>query len=374
MKTISLFSGAGGLDIGATEAGAEIVCSIDTDLDSLKTLKLNEVSNSSTLLIHQDISTLSGESILRQCGHNKNEIEFLIGGPPCQSFSKNNYWTKSGEESLRRKKRRKKTAENNGRDFIEDITLPKAKNRTKVHEDKRTSLVMEYARLINEISPRGFLFENVQSITHPKNKKYLYEFINYTENCGYKVKELRLSSELFGVAQKRKRVFVIGHKKKALDEPEITHSADNSIFLKPVTTAKAAIHKYRFKKYFEESEIIEGRWSEYLPDIPPGMNYKALTSWAGYKNPIFEAETKFWNFLLKLHPDKPSWTIASNPGPWVGPFHWDNRRLRTVEMAALQSFPDDYKFYGSRRSRIRQIGNAVPPLMAKAVMDILVKS
>ena len=266
MKTISLFSGTGGLDIGANMAGAEIVCSVDTDLDSLKTLKLNEISNLSTL-INDDISNLTGEDILRQCGHSKSDIEFLIGSPPCQSFSKNNYWTKSGEESLRRKKRMKKAAENNGRDFIENIALPKAKKRLEVYEDKRTSLVMEYARLIDEISPRGFLFENVQSITHPKNKKYLYEFINYTEDCGYKVKELRLSSELFGVAQKRKRVFVIGHKKKILRDPEITHSADNSIFLKPLTTSKMAIHKYRFKKYFEEGEIIKGRWSEYIPDM-----------------------------------------------------------------------------------------------------------
>ena len=90
MKTISLFSGAGGLDIGASMAGAENVCCIDTDHDSLETLKLNKFTNSSTL-INDDISTLTGESILRQCGHKKNEIEFLIGGPPCQSFSKNNW-------------------------------------------------------------------------------------------------------------------------------------------------------------------------------------------------------------------------------------------------------------------------------------------
>jgi len=373
MKTISLFSGAGGLDIGATMAGAEIVCSVDTDLDSLETLKLNEVTKYSTF-ISDDIATLTGESILQRCGYKKSEIEFLIGGPPCQSFSKNNYWTKSGEESLRRKKRMKAAAVSSGREFIDDVVLPKSKRRVEVHEDKRTSLVMEYARLIDEISPRGFLFENVLSITHPKNKKYLHEFIKFTEECGYKVKEFRLSSEVFGVPQKRKRVFVIGHKKKNLREPEITHSDKESAFLKPLTTSKEAIHKYRFKKYFEDGEVIEGRWSKYLPDIPPGMNYKALSSWAGYKNPIFEAETRFWNFLLKLHPDKPSWTIASNPGPWIGPLHWENRRLRTIEMAALQSFPSDYVFFGSRRSRVRQIGNAVPPLMAKAVMEVLISS
>jgi DNA (cytosine-5)-methyltransferase 1 len=373
MKTISLFSGAGGLDLGATMAGADVVCSIDTDNDSLETLKLNAIFNSSTL-INDDITMLTGESILCKCGLKKNDIQFIIGGPPCQSFSKNNYWTKSGEESLRRKRRMKVVAENSGREFLEAVVLSKTKRRVEVHDDKRTSLVMEFARLIHEISPRGFLFENVQSITHPNNKKYLYEFMNFTKNCGYKVKELHLSSELFGVPQIRKRVFVIGHKKKVLREPVITHSADSSLFLKPVTTAKMAINKYRHKNYFEEGEVIVGRWSKYLPDIPPGMNYKALTSWASYKNPVFEAETKFWNFLLKLHPDKPSWTIASNPGPWVGPFHWENRRLRTIEMAALQSFPSDYKFFGSRRSRIKQIGNAVPPLMAKAVMEILINS
>ncbi len=373
MKTISLFSGAGGLDIGATMAGAEIVCCVDTDNDSLETLRSNNATKHSTF-ISDDIATLTGHKLLLRCGYKKNEIEFLIGGPPCQSFSKNNYWTKSGVESLRRKIRMKETADSRGREYIEDVVLSKTKRRIEVHEDKRTSLVMEYARLIGEISPRGFLFENVQSITHPKNIKYMHEFIKYTENIGYKVKELRLSSEAYGVPQKRKRVFLIGHKEKYLGEPEITHTDENSLFLEPLTTSKMAIHKFRFKKYFEEGEIIEGRWSEYLPDIPPGMNYKALTSWAGYKNPIFEAETRFWNFLLKLHPDRPSWTIASNPGPWIGPFHWENRRLRTIEMAALQSFPGDYVFFGTRRSRVRQIGNAVPPLMAKAVMEVLINA
>jgi DNA (cytosine-5)-methyltransferase 1 len=372
MKTISLFSGAGGLDIGASMAGAEIVCSIDTDRDSIETLKLNH-PKSPALFLNEDISMLTGEGILNRSGYKKNEIDLLIGGPPCQSFSKNNYWTKSGEESLRRKRQRAMAA-NSSLKSIERIQLSKATKRVEVHEDQRTSLVMEYARLISEISPRGFLFENVLSITHPKNKKYLQEFVSFTEMCGYKVKVMHLSSEMFGVAQIRKRVFVVGHKKKLLGDPEVTHSADSSLSLKPYVSSKLAIQKFRSIKYFEEGEIIDGQWSNYLPDIPPGKNYKALTSWAGYKNPVFEAETRFWNFLLKLHPDLPSWTIAANPGPWIGPFHWDNRRLRTVEMAAIQSFPENYKFFGTRRSKIKQIGNAVPPLMAKAVMELLTKS
>ena len=370
MNTISLFCGAGGLDIGAKMAGANVVCCIDTDQDSLETIKLNHNENA-PVIINGDVTNLTGIEILEACGQKKRDIDFIIGGPPCQSFSKNNYWTKSGQESLRRKKRMKATAEADGRLFTEKLELPKKKNRIEVQDDHRTNLVMEYARLIEEISPSGFLFENVNSILHPANKPFLQEFITFTENCGYKVRLLQLSSEEFGVAQIRKRVFVVGHKKRMPDSPKMSHSSLELLGLKPIRGSKEAITKFKGAKFFEEGEVIEGRWAEFLPDIPPGMNYKALTSWAGYKNPIFEAETRFWNFLLKLHPDKPSWTIPSSPGPWIGPLHWDNRRLRSTEMAALQSFPEDYKFYGSRRSRIRQIGNAVPPLMAKAVIEAL---
>ena len=104
------------------------------------------------------------------------------------------------------------------------------------------------------------------------------------------------------------------------------------------------------------------------------MNYKALTAWAGYPNPKFVADKRFWSFLLKLSPDKPSWTITAQPGPWVGPFHWTNRRLRVPEAAAIQSFPKGYKFHGTRRSIQKQIGNAVPPLMGKAMIEFLKES
>ena len=370
MKTLSLFSGCGGLDIGAEMAGADIVCCIDNDQDSLDTIAKND-TNKKTLL-KEDISKLSGSTILSSCGLRKGDIELIIGGPPCQSFSKNNYWTKSGEESLRRRKLMKISAEKEGRDFIADLNLPKKKNRISVDEDIRSNLVSEQARLINELLPRAFVFENVQSITHPKNRRFLESFKDMVEDSGYKTSEFHLSSECFGVPQKRKRVFVVGHLKELPSkEPIKTHSDEKSYFLKPIVSSGEAIEQYKSAKFFEEEEVIIGRWAEYFPDIPPGMNYKALSAWAGYPNPVFEAETKFWNFLLKLHPEKPSWTIASNPGPWVGPFHWENRRLRTPEMAALQSFPKDYKFVGNRRSKVKQIGNAVPPLMGKAVVETI---
>ena len=85
-------------------------------------------------------------------------------------------------------------------------------------------------------------------------------------------------------------------------------------------------------------------------------------------------EKRFWSFLLKLNPFLPSWTIPAQPGPWVGPLHWNNRRLRVPEIAAIQSFPDDYIFFGNRRSIQKQIGNAVPPILGKAMIDCLIKN
>ena len=92
-----------------------------------------------------------------------------------------------------------------------------------------------------------------------------------------------------------------------------------------------------------------------------------------YTRLAFIYGTRFWNFLLKLDPNKPSWTIPAQPGKWTGPFHWEDRRLRVPELAALQSFPSDFKFYGNRRSVQMQIGNAVPPIFSKVLSSTILE-
>ena len=92
---------------------------------------------------------------------------------------------------------------------------------------------------------------------------------------------------------------------------------------------------------------------------------------AGHPDPKFVAGKRYWSSLLKLNPILPSWTIIASPGHWEGPFHWNNRRLTNREAAAIQTFPDDYIFKGSTRSIRKQIGNAVPPLLAKKVVEEL---
>ena len=152
----------------------------------------------------------------------------------------------------------KANAESEGREFIETTALPKKKNRRDVSDDLRTNLVMEHARLIKEIEPTAFLFENVQSITHSKNKHYILEFIKSMEASGYKTRGLRLSSDEYGVAQVRKRVFVIGHKHQMPGIPEITHSMGPSLFLKPIVGSGKAIKPFRYKKIFVEMTNLSG--------------------------------------------------------------------------------------------------------------------
>jgi DNA (cytosine-5)-methyltransferase 1 len=119
----------------------------------------------------------------------------------------------------------------------------------------------------------------------------------------------------------------------------------------------------------EPSEIVRGKWGHLLPGIPPGDNYLHYTSERGHPDPIFEWRSRYWSFLLKLDPERPAPTIQAQPGPNVGPFHWENRRLRIPELQRLFTYPDNFEFVGRRNSVQAQIGNSVPPLLAQRVAE-----
>lgn len=344
--SISLFSGGGGLDIGSHYAGIPVVISTDIEKDCIETLKMNSIFNK-TKLILGDLSEIKKEefeSILEGVEFNK---KIVIGGAPCQPFSKAGYWV--------------------------------GHNSRKGIDDPRAKLVDEYLRVVQDIKPDGFVFENVESLLHPTNKIIVEQFLNLIEEEGFKYKIIRANAQDYGVPQKRKRLFIIGTKGTfKSDEPKKTHAPvelAEKLKLKPYESVGKFIQEFNTDEYFEQYEVAKGgTYYEDLCEVPPGSNYKALTEWAGYPNPKFIADKRFWSFLLKLSPDLPSWTITAQPGPWVGPFHWDNRRLRVPEAAAIQTFPKGYKFYGSRRSVQKQIGNAVPPLMGAAMIKYLKES
>ena len=345
IQTIGFFSGAGGLDIGAQLAGSKVISSLDFDRDSVATMRTNKYFSHSKHF-HKDIKEMGSSDYSNILKENNPEKLLLVGGPPCQPFSKAGYWVTH-------------------------------KNRLG-SEDPR-NMIGQYLRLIEELKPDGFLLENVESLLHPKNAQAVLDLKEAIDKLNYNFIIYRANSLDFGVPQKRKRVFFIASKKGIIGDPVKTHGTDKEILfdsnLKLHERVIDWIGKYDTEKYFEPEELTIGKtYDTQLKQIPPGKNYFALTERDGHPNPQFEANKRFWSFLLKLHPNLPSWTVAAQPGPWVGPFHWNNRRLRVPEIAALQTFPEDYHFVGTRRSIQKQIGNAVPSLMGEAIVKHLMNN
>ena len=345
IDVISLFSGCGGLDLGLEKKRTFLIAANDFDPDAIATLKKNKrFFHGSKNILEGDVKDFDIKSFLKF--RNKKNPLIIIGGPPCQPFSKNGYW----------------------------IT-----NKKRLKELDPRNHISYFLKVVKETNADGFLLENVESILHPSNKHVADKIMELSNReLGFNMKLIKANACEFGVPQKRKRVFFLGTKGNFTGEILKTHAPDGKkdLFsnLPEFVSAGEAIGEFDENKYFEETEICNGTFAEELKLIPPGENYLFLTKKKGCADPKFEYGTRFWQFLLKLDPKKPSWTIAAQPGPWTGPFHWTNRRLRVPEIAALQTFPESYKFVGSRRSIQRQIGNAVPPKLAKAMTGYLLDS
>lgn len=341
VRCISLFSGAGGLDIGATQAGASIVACVENDPDSAETLRLNSVASHADGVIEADIQTIDFTQ------WRDGQPSILIGGPPCQPFSKNGYWVKNDKRLI---------------------------------ENDPRNMLGQYLRALLELEPSGFLFENVESIRHPTNIKVFEKFVAEAAALGYACTVYRANAADFGVPQKRKRVFVFGVKgaRKPIPVPHPTHGDPAKPKLmngfEPYVGVGSFIKEFDKDTYTEPQEDASGgTYYQELVNVPAGKNYIALSKLENYNGRTFRAGGRFWNFLHKLHPDDPSITIAAQPGPWVGPFHWHNRRLRVPEIAAIQTFPESYRFAGKRRSIQKQIGNAVPCLLGKHMVSHLLE-
>ena len=179
IHVVSFFTGAGGLDIGAQLAKAKVISSHDFDPDSIKTLKSNSFFNQAQHNLG-DISRANGVDFKAIIEKNNPEKLIIVGGPPCQPFSKAGYWT----------------------------TL---KNRLS-HNDPR-NMIANYFRMISDLKPDGFLLENVESLLHPHNKVAVESIIETIDLLGYNYKMIRANAIEYGVPQKRKRVFFVCSKK-----------------------------------------------------------------------------------------------------------------------------------------------------------------
>lgn len=338
LKVMSLYTGAGGLDLGFEAAGCQTVAAVELDHDCCRTISANRRWR----VLEGDIGGIEASDILNAAAAKAGEVDLLIGGPPCQPFSKSGYWASGDAKRLL---------------------------------DPRASTIGAFLRVLREVRPRAFLIENVEGLGYRGKSEGLdlisqmVAEINRTIHSNYALSIAVLNAADFGVPQHRRRLFVVASREgKPFRFPSVTHAsadgngADDE---RPgYLTAWDAIGDLPAET--NEDLRIRGRWADLLPSIPEGCNYLWHTErMAGL--PLFGWRRRYWSFLLKLAKDRPAWTLQAAPGPATGPFHWMNRRLSAREMCRLQTFPPGMEIAGCYSSVQRQLGNAVPSLLAEVL-------
>jgi DNA (cytosine-5)-methyltransferase 1 len=223
------------------------------------------------------------------------------------------------------------------------------------------------------------LLENVEGLQYAGKDEGLQLLldelndINKAEGTKYHPYVEVLNAAEHGVPQLRERVFVVAHRNgRYFKFPSASHRppSDEMTLLagdefgETYRTAWDALADVSTSA--DEDLRVRGKWADLLPSIPEGCNYLHHTDRGGGL-PLFGWRRRYWTFLLKLAKNRPSWTVQAQPGPAVGPFHWTNRRLSIRELARLQTFPDNVNVIGGRTSAQRQLGNAVPSLLAEVV-------
>lgn len=336
---ISLYTGAGGLDLGFEAAGFETRVAVELDPGAAATLRANR----QWPVLDRDIHAVSTRQILRAAGLRVGDADVLIGGPPCQPFSKAGYWANGSTLRL---------------------------------DDPRAGTLAAFLRVLRDALPKTFLLENVPGLAYRGKSEGLdlvrrtIDEINRTRRVRYSIAVAQLNAADFGVPQTRERVFVIGARDgTTLQFPGPTHfdpAAGHPLLNgEPYLTSWDAIGDLDEEENEGADELaIRGKWAGLLPSIPEGENYLWHTSRGGGL-PLFGWRRRFWTFLLKLSKCRPSWTLQAQPGPAVGPFHWKSRRLSARELCRLQTFPEGYEIVGSIASAQKQLGNAVPSALAE---------
>jgi len=303
---------------------------------------------------NEDITRISGEDILAQTGLSRKEADVVIGGPPCQGFSV------SGKRMI---------------------------------EDERNKLYKSYVQIVSEIQPKMFVMENVPGLVRLFQGKVAEQVLEDFTGIGYRVQRKILSAEHYGVPQQRRRVFFVGLRedlsKKGLEyryPPAVMGSGTD----RPAWTCREAISDLDFvpddrslgedipyvlpaendyQRSMREGSgsirnhsitIHNARTKEIIAMVPDGGNYKDLPEdlWSTRKVHIA------WT---RMDSSRPCFTIDTGHNHH---FHYKENRVPTVrESARIQSFPDTFEFIGIKTSQLKQVGNAVPPLLAKAIAE-----
>lgn len=348
---IDLFSGVGGLSYGFSVIDAfNIVAANEIERDISVAYTLN---HKSVKMMNVDINDITEEYLKGIIGNTK--IDLVIGGPPCQSYS----------------------------------TLGKRQL------DDRANLFLQYKRILSYIQPRAFIFENVVGLLSMDKGRHFKRIQKEFEELGYDLKYKILNAVDYGVPQQRERVILVGFKgKNTFEYPSPTHGYG---LLPYVTLADAIGDLPKLKSGAKGDEYISDADNDFLKFVRKNGT-TALSEHIAPKNgthliKIMEAledgqskddlpeeirpKSGYGNTYAKLWWNKPSTTITRNfacPSSSRCIHPRDSRAMTIREGARLQSFPDDYKFYGSAGMKRLEIGNAVPPLLSIAIAGQMLKA
>jgi len=391
LKFIDLFGVPGGMSLGFKLAGMRPVGALDIFESGIETYRENFPEVKEENVVCADASTNNViEKFERKTCLKKGDVDVIIGGPPCQGFS-----------TIGRIKMASlvKNGQRNGRS-----------SDARFIDDKRNHLYKSFIRFVDRFKPKAVIMENVLGMVSYKNGTVVKQIEEDFRNIGYKnVKSKVLNAVDYGVSQSRRRIFFVATRKKMqITWPEKTHFpksildrkslspnsrdyvtvwdaiGDLPLLRLPEKNSKMtnSVRKYRSKPSCEYQRWTRGkmnrvhnnitRWHrkkdiQVFENMLPGGRWSELSKAdrrkIGYSNDSFEDKWK------RLPFDTYSWTVTSHlhKDGYMFIHPKQNRTISVREAARLQSFPDSFVFYGSRSAQFKQIGNAVPPLLAKAI-------
>lgn len=336
-NVIDLFCGCGGFSLGFERAGFNVILGIDVWKDALSTFRYNHKNSQ---VLQADLSTLAPQDTLPLL--DGKTVDIIIGGPPCQGFSIA------------------------GKRIVDDI---------------RNKLYKNFVRFVEYYKPKVFVMENVPNILSIGDGIVRKSVVSDFSNLGYTVEYKILTASDYGVPQNRRRAIFVGFRNgihfefpSPFDSPKVTSEEalsdlpENSLSdgaqypLPPLSKYQERMRENSSTVNNHQATVHNQKTIDIISLVPDGGNYKDLPEDLRETRKVHIAWTR-------LNSKKPSFTIDTGHRHH---FHYSYNRIPTArESARIQSFPDDFFFTCSRTSQLKQIGNAVPPLMGEAIAKAL---
>ena len=345
-KAVSLFAGAGGCSLGFQQYGVEILAAFDICKEAVETYNYNFLSQKCQI---EDLASCDFNIIREKLGLKKGELDIVIGGPPCQGF------TTAGRRS---------------------------------EDDARNRLLANYVSALKEFYPRWFMMENVEGILTTTNGSFIVDCIKGMISLGYSVCMKKVYMHEFGIPQRRKRVIIVGNREgKSFDFPKPLIQASGRLYKNGTKTLRDAIsdiegidiaeinHIRKEETGVQLERIKLLKEGQTMKDLPKELQHKSFAKRAARRvcdGMPSEKRGGSPSGLKRLIYDEPSLTITgSATSEFVHPTQ--DRMLTVRECARIQTFPDDFKFFGSDSQQLQQIGNAIPPVFANLMAEQIFK-